>query len=146
MDDEKAWDGILTQFGAGNSVAPIEGWSWLPHDIWVRPGSGGGRGAGFPFVPFMVTELRIPRPCVDFPQARNSLTVRSCGTGDVHDGGPTDTFPWRWHEDPGGGEGFPDRVREIGACPPPGHLNFRTPRFSHWKSGMCNIYPKGALG
>lgn len=92
MDDEKAWDGILTQFGAGNSVAPIEGWSWLPHDIWVRPGSGEGRGAGFPFVPFMVTlgfmvtELRIPRPCVDFPQARISLTVRSRGSGDVHDG------------------------------------------------------------
>ncbi len=92
MDDEKAWDGILPQFGAGNSVAPIEGWSWIPHDIWVRPGSGEGRGAGFPFVPFMVTlcfmvtELRIPRPCVDFPQARNSLTVRSRGSGDVHDG------------------------------------------------------------
>ncbi len=47
---------------------------------------------------------------------------------------------------PGGGEGFPDRVREIGACPPPGHLNFRTPRFSHWKSGMCAIYHKGAMG
>lgn len=54
---------------------------------WIR-----GRGAGFPFVPFMVTlgfmvtELRIPRPCVDFPQARNSLTVRSRGSVDVHDG------------------------------------------------------------
>ena len=39
------------------------------------------------------------------PQARIPLTVRSRGTGDVHDVAPIDTFPWRCHEYPGGGAG-----------------------------------------